>query len=72
MLLLIQPQDASGRNAIKKTFMFADFSQAWSWMSRVALLAEKMNHHPEWFNVYNVVEVTLSTHDCGGLSELVS
>jgi len=72
MLLLLQPQDASGRNAIKKTFMFADFSQAWSWMSRVALLAEKMNHHPEWFNVYNVVEVTLSTHDCGGLSELVS
>lgn len=59
-----------GRSAITKTFQFKTFSQAWAFMSRVALLAEKMNHHPEWFNVYNRVDVTLSTHDAGGLSEL--
>ncbi|HTK85625.1 MAG TPA: 4a-hydroxytetrahydrobiopterin dehydratase [Patescibacteria group bacterium] len=58
------------RSAISKTFQFKSFSQAWAFMSRVALLAEKMNHHPEWFNVYNRVDVTLSTHDAGGLSEL--
>lgn len=58
------------RSAIAKTFQFKSFSQAWAFMSRVALLAEKMNHHPEWFNVYNRVDVTLSTHDAGGLSEL--
>lgn len=61
----------SGRNAIQKTFLFADFNQAWRFMSGVALLAEKMDHHPEWFNVYNTVEVTLTTHDCGGVSEKV-
>ena len=49
--------------------MFKDFNQAWGFMSRVALKAESMNHHPEWFNVYNKVDVTLSTHDCQGLSE---
>jgi 4a-hydroxytetrahydrobiopterin dehydratase len=59
------------RNALKKTFQFMDFAQAWSWMSQVAHLAEKMNHHPEWKNIYNTVEVTLTTHDCGGISELV-
>ncbi len=58
-----------GRDAIEKTFQFSDFNEAWSFMSRIALLAEKMDHHPEWFNVYNRVEITLSTHDAGGLSE---
>ena len=59
-----------GRDAIQKTFSFKNFNQAFGWMSRVALLAERMNHHPEWFNVYSRVEVTLSTHDAGGLSAL--
>jgi len=59
-----------GRDAITKTFVFANFIDAFGWMSRAALVAEKMNHHPEWFNVYKTVEVTLSTHDVGGLSEL--
>ena len=59
---------AAGRSAIVKKFQFADFSEAWGFMSRVALLAESQNHHPEWFNVWNRVEITLSTHDAGGLS----
>lgn len=54
--------------AIVRTFRFADFSEAWAFMNRVALHAEKADHHPEWFNVYNRVEVTLTTHDAGGLS----
>lgn len=58
-----------GRDAIYKEFIFKDFNQAFGFMSRVALQAEKMDHHPEWFNVYNKVQITLSTHDCGGLSE---
>ena len=58
-----------GRDAIQKFFKFKDFSQAWGFMSRVALAAEAMNHHPEWSNVYNRVEIVLTTHDCGGLSE---
>ena len=58
-----------GRDAIKKQFLFKDFNEAFGFMTRVALKADKMNHHPEWFNVYNRVEVTLSTHDCQGLSE---
>ncbi|XP_017846937.1 pterin-4-alpha-carbinolamine dehydratase isoform X2 [Drosophila busckii] len=57
-----------GRDAIYKEFLLKDFNQAFSFMTGVALLAEKMNHHPEWFNVYNKVQVTLSTHDVGGLS----
>jgi len=57
-------------SAIYKKFQFKNFSQAWAFMARVALLAEKMNHHPEWFNVYNRVEVTLNTHDAGGLTAL--
>lgn len=59
-----------GREAIAKTFTFKDFNQAFGFMTRAALTAEKMNHHPEWFNVYNRVEVTLNTHDAGGLTEL--
>ena len=61
---------AKDGTAIARTFQFKNFSQAWAFMSRAALLAEKMNHHPEWFNVYNKVEVTLSTHDAGGLTDL--
>ncbi|KAI8324982.1 transcriptional coactivator/pterin dehydratase [Martensiomyces pterosporus] len=57
------------RDAINKTFNFADFNQAFAFMTSVALKAEKMDHHPEWFNVYNRVEITLATHDCQGLSE---
>lgn len=59
-----------GRDAITRSFTFRDFNEAFGFMSRVALLAETMNHHPEWFNVYNRVEVTLSTHDADGLTEL--
>lgn len=58
----------NGRDAIYKEYLFSDFNQAFSFMSGVALVAEKMNHHPEWFNVYNKVQVTMSTHDVGGLS----
>ncbi|MCP4804556.1 MAG: 4a-hydroxytetrahydrobiopterin dehydratase [Proteobacteria bacterium] len=58
------------REAIARTITFKDFRHAWAFMSKVALLAEKLNHHPEWFNVWNRVDVTLATHDVGGLSEL--
>ncbi len=63
-------QPVVGRDAITRTLLFDDFNAAWSFMSRVALRAEQLCHHPEWFNVYNRVEVTLTTHDCGGLSTL--
>eukprot|EP00088_Acartia_fossae_P012127 TRINITY_DN1621_c0_g1_i5.p1 TRINITY_DN1621_c0_g1~~TRINITY_DN1621_c0_g1_i5.p1 ORF type:complete len:142 (-),score=13.75 TRINITY_DN1621_c0_g1_i5:92-517(-) len=56
------------RDAIYKEFLFKDFSESWGFMSRISLKAEQMNHHPEWFNVYNKVQITLATHDCGGLS----
>ena len=59
-----------GRDAIRKTYSFANFVDAFGFMTRVALHAEKLNHHPEWFNVYKTVDVTLSTHDAGGLTEL--
>ncbi|MBI3678720.1 MAG: 4a-hydroxytetrahydrobiopterin dehydratase [Proteobacteria bacterium] len=62
-------QDVKGRDAITRKFEFRDFNEAFGFMSRVALLAEKMDHHPEWFNVYNKVEVTLSTHDAGGVTD---
>ena len=61
--------EVEGRDAIYKEFLFKDFNQAFGFMTRVALQAEKMDHHPEWFNVYNKVQITLSTHDCSGLSE---
>ena len=59
----------AGRDAIVRTFIFADFKTAFAYMTRVALMAEKMDHHPEWFNVYNRLEVTLATHDAGGVTE---
>lgn len=59
---------AEGRDAIRKTFTFGDFNEAFGFMTRVALYADKADHHPEWFNVYNRVDVTLTTHDAGGLS----
>ena len=61
--------EVEDRDAIRKSYHFGDFSEAWGFMSRMSLLAEKMDHHPELFNVYNRVEVILSTHDAGGLSE---
>ena len=54
--------------AIERTFEFADFAEAFAFMTRIAIMAEKRDHHPEWFNVYNKVEITLTTHDAGGLS----
>jgi 4a-hydroxytetrahydrobiopterin dehydratase len=60
---------ANGRDAIVREFRFRDFAEAWAFMTRVALLAEKHDHHPEWSNVWNRVEITLSTHDAGGLSQ---
>lgn len=59
---------AEGRDALQRSFRFRDFGAAWAFMTRVALAAERMDHHPEWFNVWNRVEVTLSTHDAGGLT----
>jgi 4a-hydroxytetrahydrobiopterin dehydratase len=59
-----------GRDAIRKVLKFRTFSEAWGFMTRAALMAEKLNHHPEWRNVYNIVDITLTTHDCHGLSRL--
>ena len=59
-----------GREAISRSFAFKDFPTAFAWMTRMAIIAEKMNHHPEWFNVYNRVDVVLTTHDVGGVSDL--
>jgi len=61
---------AEGRDAIVRTFKFADFNTAFGWMTRIALAAETLDHHPEWFNVYNRVEVLLATHDADGVTEL--
>jgi 4a-hydroxytetrahydrobiopterin dehydratase len=63
-------KEVSGRDAITRTFVFADFNAAFGFMTRVALVAEKIDHHPEWSNVYKTVQVTLSTHDAGGLTAL--
>jgi 4a-hydroxytetrahydrobiopterin dehydratase len=62
--------DVAGRDAISRKFVFADFNAAFGFMARAALMAEKLDHHPEWFNVYKTVDVTLSTHDAGGVTEL--
>ena len=62
--------ETPGREAIGKTFTFKDFNEAFGFMTRAALLADKMDHHPEWFNVYNRLDVTLATHDAGGVTEL--
>jgi len=62
-------REVQGRDAITRKFEFKSFNEAFAFMTRTALLAEKMDHHPEWFNVYNKVEVTLSTHDAGGITE---
>ena len=61
---------AEGRDALEKSFRFADFNAAFGFMARVALLAEKLDHHPEWSNVYNRVEVALTTHDADGVTAL--
>lgn len=63
-------QTVAGRDAIAKSFQFADFNAAFGFMTRVALAAEKLDHHPEWFNVYNRVDITLATHDAGGVTDL--
>lgn len=70
-LLADNPEWAEAREgkAIMRIFQFADFSEAWGFMSRVALIADSHDHHPEWFNVYAKVEITLTTHDAGGLSQ---
>ena len=62
--------EVAGRDAITKKYVFKDFNAAFGFMTRAALVAEKLDHHPEWFNVYKTVEVTLSTHDAGGVTEL--
>jgi 4a-hydroxytetrahydrobiopterin dehydratase len=59
-----------GRDAIRRSYRFADFNTAFGFMTRVALMADKLDHHPEWFNVYNRVDVTLATHDADGVTEL--
>lgn len=66
---LVGWSDVDDRDAIARTFTFRDFNEAFGFMSRVALVAEKRDHHPEWRNVYKTVEVVLSTHDAGGLTE---
>ncbi len=62
-------QAVKGREAIQRSFKFKNFNEAWGFMNRVALMAEKADHHPEWFNVYNRVDILLTTHDCNGLSQ---
>jgi 4a-hydroxytetrahydrobiopterin dehydratase len=62
--------EVEGRDAIARKFVFRNFNEAFAFMTRAALMAEKLDHHPEWSNVYKTVEVTLSTHDAGGVTEL--
>lgn len=61
--------EVAGRDAIQRTFKFKDFNEAFGFMARVALVAERMDHHPEWRNVWNTIDVVLSTHDAGGLTQ---
>ena len=61
--------DVEGRDALAKTYKFKDFNAAFGWMTRAAMIAEQLNHHPEWFNVWNRVEVTLATHEAGGVTQ---
>lgn len=70
MALLDGWSEVKGRDAIRKTFKLGDFNRAFSFMTRVALKAEQLDHHPEWSNVYDRVEITLATHDAGGVTEL--
>ncbi len=63
-------EPVAGRDAIRRAFVFRDFNAAFGFMTRVALMAEKLDHHPEWFNVYNRVEVLLATHDADGVTDL--
>ena len=63
-------REVEGRDAIARSFRFGDFTAAFAFMARCALAAERMDHHPEWFNVYNRVDVTLATHSAGGVTEL--
>ena len=67
---LVGWSEVQGREAITKKFVFGDFNAAFGFMTRAALIAEKLDHHPEWFNVYNRVEVTLATHDAEGVTDL--
>ena len=67
---LVEWQIVEDREAITRSYKFKDFNEAFGWMTRVAMVAEKMDYHPEWANVYNSVKVTLSTHDAGGLTQL--
>jgi 4a-hydroxytetrahydrobiopterin dehydratase len=67
---LTEWRPAEGRDAIARTLKFKTFAEAFGFMAEIALVAEKMDHHPEWFNVYKTVEVTLSTHDAGGVTDL--
>ncbi len=62
-------REIKGRDAIARLIEFKDFTEAFAFMTRVAMLAEKMDHHPQWFNVYNKIDITLSTHDAGGVTE---
>ena len=70
LALLPEWQKVEGRDAIRRVFTFKNFNEAFGFMSRVALQAEKLDHHPEWSNVYKTVDVTLATHSAGGLTEL--
>jgi 4a-hydroxytetrahydrobiopterin dehydratase len=66
----VAPAASSGRDSLRRDLVFADFNAAFGFMARVAMMAERLDHHPEWSNVYNRVSITLSTHDAGGVTDL--